>query len=175
MSLTPIRRPGVFGVPLLRFLDTVGDGSGTIHANADFSVTPATFLIRPAVNQVFFLNEFTLHLADNGTFGANDYGAIAPGTILVGPAITAKRDGVTVLDLTNGEPINTNNTMFHLTSRVQFVNWSGGADTLAVTFNSDDFGTDLILYGSFNDTLEVALSENYSGLTDHHFLVRGYY
>ena len=157
--------------PLIRFLDTVGDGSGTKSANVDYSVTPATFLLKPPTNQIFILSELLIHLADASNFSVTGFGSLS--ALTNGVKIYAKRNGVTVLDILDGESIKTTAHLLHLSSRAVTLDFAGGGNSITVSFNALDFGTAFGLYGNFTDSMEIILNDDFSGLTDFHFIAHG--
>ena len=70
----------VFGYQRLlisRFLDTVGDGSGTKNANGDYSLIGDEFFIKPPADQVFRIARIIITVEDTAGFTAAKYGALA--------------------------------------------------------------------------------------------------
>jgi hypothetical protein len=57
-----------------RFMDTVGDGSGSINLNVDGSVTPVIFRIAPAPGQILFLSRIIFFLEDAGSIDSGGFG-----------------------------------------------------------------------------------------------------
>lgn len=159
-------------LPLLRFLDTNGDGTGTTDAIGNYSVTPATFFVQPPAGYKFILTELQIHLSDGGTFGSTVYGSLGA-ALTNGFSLLGKRNGVTILDLMSGVPVKNNDQLTHLTSRVNLISWAAVNNSLNITFSALDFDTPFILSAAAVDTLEVTLNDDFTGLVDHTFIVRG--
>jgi hypothetical protein len=104
MSLTPIQTE-CLGFPLIQFLSTNGDGTGTINAVGDYTATPTPFYIQPSATAVYVITELLLQLSDVGAaFALDEYGNLnAP--LINGVLIRAKRGSAITLDILGGQPI----------------------------------------------------------------------
>lgn len=161
--------------PFLRFLDTNGDGTGTITGVGNFSVVPRALYIQPPATHIYVVNALKLHISDGGTFGQLDYGNIAAGTIVNGVKIQYLRGATIIADFTTQAPIIDNDGLLHYANDLQQVNWAGGADSLSANLLAEIFGIGLSLNGSLNESLRIYLNDNFTGLVDHHFVAYGYY
>ena len=97
--------------PLIRYLDTNGDGTGTKDANGNYSVTPATFYIKPPLNEIYSITEFLIHVSDAQNFTITGFGSIA--ALTNGINIYAKRNNIISIDVMDGIPIKTNPQLLH--------------------------------------------------------------
>jgi hypothetical protein len=158
-------------LPLLRFLDTNGDGTGTKLANGNYSGTPEIFFIKPPVDQIFAVTEILIHISDALNFTISGFASRS--ALTNGLMIEAKRNGTTVFDLTDGEPLKTNPQLTHLTSQVNILDFIAGENSMILGFNANNFGTALHLNGRLNDTLEIILNDDFTSLDDFHFIVHG--
>jgi hypothetical protein len=159
--------------PLIRFLDTNGDGTGTKNAIGNYSGAATPFYIAPPADQVYSVTELLIQLSDNGAFGQSVWGSMAS-ALTNGLLIRAKRNTTVVLDILDGIPIKTNDQLSHLTSRVTLLTWSGSTNTLQASFTTAEFGTPLYLNGALDESLEIVCNDDFSGLIDQTFVVHGY-
>jgi hypothetical protein len=159
--------------PLIRFLDTNGDGTGTKNATGNYSASATSFFIQPPINSIYMLTQFFIQLSDAGGFVQNVYGSLAT-ALTNGLLIRAYRGSTLTLDLTDGIPVKNNDNFLHLSEQTFITNWSGGADSLTCTFDTHTFGVTFPLNGTYLDKLEVVCNDDFTGLVDQTFLVRGY-
>ena len=158
--------------PIKRYLDTNGDGTGTKNANGDYSVTPGRFYIQPPAGVIYLLDELLIHLVDTGAFAASDYGNIAGG-LTNGVQLFAKRNGVTIFDLLDGVTIMNNGQFGHISADMSFPNWASSGGSITVGFKTSAYGLQFPLNGDTADSLEAILTDDLTGLLDHHFIVTG--
>jgi len=157
---------------LFRYLDTVGDGSGTKNANGDYSSVAQDFKITTQPNiSSNLIQALNIHIRDGSALSANEYGNVAALTNGVSVKIH-NASNVAVIDLTDGIPVKSN------------AGWSRGAFNM----RADDFGSGdnfISAQWHFNDpgswmslptgySLRVHLNDNLSGLIDHYFFVTGH-
>lgn len=57
-----------------RFMDSVGDGSGSIELNVDGSTTPVIFKIKPAPGEILYLSRLLWYLRDSGSLDSGGFG-----------------------------------------------------------------------------------------------------
>lgn len=58
-----------------RFMDTVGDGSGSINASVVGSLgTPSQFIIKPEANQILYMSRLLIFIEDSGTLDSGGFG-----------------------------------------------------------------------------------------------------
>lgn len=165
---------------LYRFLDTVGDGSGTKLANGDYS-TLTRFLIKPESPEVFYITRMVVSLTDNGVMTPLTYGAVA--TLENGISVKYKLNGETV-DFTNDVTIKSNGDWGRYCYDVTinnagagndgyvFVRWTFEKGLLAVKDGGAQT-TALKLDGHNDDEFYVELNDDLQGLVSHYFMVEG--
>lgn len=155
--------------PILRSLDTVGDGSGTMNAVGNY-VTPTTFKITCPSGKKYNITEMLVHISGATNFSIGAYGNIAGGRTN-GVKIQFTVGGVTSV-LNTGEFFKTNDDWAHVSSYINHIAYAGGGDSIVVPFSITDFGIPLQLSGG--DSLEVVLNDNFTTLVSHHFVAHGY-
>lgn len=154
------------------FLDTNGNQTGSIDATGDYSVTPETFFIQPPSDEIYILHRMIGAVHDNGNFASSTYGA---GLALTnGVVIKIKRNGVDLIDLTNGHPIKTNGSFPDYCYDVDISNFTGNDNFLHFRWTFSRAGEPLVLNGSSSDTFEVILNDDFTFLTEHLFTIQGY-
>lgn len=159
--------------PLIRFLDTVGDGSGTKNAIGNYSVTPGVFFIQPATGVKYVLTQFTFHYSDSGGFSGAVYGSAAA-ALTNGILLQATVNGVTY-DLLDGLTIKDNDGVLHAFSNSELTQYAGAGASMTASFTAGLFETALVLNGTTNDKLFVTCRDDMTFLTDQYFTVRGRY
>ena len=165
--------PLMLGVPFIQFLSTDGFGTGTTAANADFTGNPTTFFIQPFPKTTIYINSFRAAISDNALFNQLDYGAIAGG-VTNGVEITVRLDG-NVIDSLEGRRIKTNRDWVEVGFETQLTSFAGISQSLTVdNAFMQNFGAFLVLKSTgVPDRLSVTLSDNFSTLVGHTFIVRG--
>jgi hypothetical protein len=146
--------------------------SNNENANKDYSVTPASFEIKPSATQIFYLSRLIAFIKDGGTFDSGSYGNGI--TLTNGLVIKVYRDGVERINLTNSQPIKTNTDWSKFCYDTLLSNYGAGDETLSVRWTFSKSGTFLKLDGSENDKICVELNDNFAGLTEHTFLFQGF-
>lgn len=160
------------GIPVNQFLSDVGDGTGNVNANGDYSVTPKTFFIQPAATEIIILNELVIHIVNGGALPATVYGGLA-GALTNGINVTLTNSRVAA-GLILPVNIKNNADLIHTGGNFNLINFSGGVDAIAATIDFKKSHMPLILKGSEGHKLEVILTDNFTGLNDHHFTAKGY-
>jgi hypothetical protein len=156
-----------------RFLDTVGDGSGTKNAIGDYSGAVEEFKIVPGADEIFVINRLIAQIRDNGVFSASTYGAIAGG-LTNGVVIRLKDSGGTKLDLCDGLPIKTNAEWARVCYDTQLLTWGAGDSFISVRWTFSRSGTQVWLDNSRGDYLSVDLNDDLTTLESQYFLVQGF-
>ena len=163
----------LYGSPLIKYLDTVGDGTGNKLAIGDYSTNPTAFYLKPATGTVYVINMFIIHLTGTGQFKHDTYGPISE--LPNGLLITAGRGNIDTLDILDGLPIKSNRHFTRLTSSVTLIKWDGEpASSLVCSYKATDFGTNLMLDGTEGDYLKVLCRDNFTGLTGQRFGAFGF-
>lgn len=164
-----------------RYLDTVGDGTGTKNAAGDYTIatgTPTTFFIAPASGVRYLITRLAIVVQDTTGFLATTYGAA--GALATGYRVEHHTDdGTLVTDYMDGVRVRTNAGLLH-TADVSFPTataWDGGAQVLRAVFDFSRWHGDnggLVLNGTSNERLAIPFTnDNTSGLTGHYFVAQG--
>jgi len=160
-------------VPTVHYLDTNGDGTGTTNAVGDYSAAVTSFYLAPAVGEVIVLEKLIIQVADKGAFAIDGYGGLAAGVVTNGVTIQFSRLGSVVTKLTDNAPIVTNADMSRLNTDYRLIPYASSYNSSFVSFDNTSFGTSLYMVGDLQDTLEVLLHDNFTGLESHRFIAYG--
>lgn len=161
---------------LSRYLDTVGNGSGTKNANGNYSgagLGETIFKIQPAAGSVYRIARVIISIRDASGFQAEEYGNLAA-ALSTGIEVRVQNDSGTLIDLTDGIPITTNAAWGELCYDVDLKTWGNGDEFLLVRWTFSRSGTTPQLVGDRNERLEFVLNDDLSGLVSHYFLAQGY-
>lgn len=159
-------------IPFVRYLDTNGDGTGTKEAIGNYSVTPDTFFIQPATNEIMNIGSLLLHVAGGTAFGISEYGNIGT-PLTVGVVINITINGSTIA-FTNSHPLKSNGDLMHIANSFDIHAFKNLETSIAARITNEAFGTGLILKGYTNDKLEIILNDDFTTLTSHDFIVTGF-
>lgn len=156
-----------------QFLDTVGDGSGTINANGDYSSAAEEFLISPAAETdkriAYKIYRMVISAEDTNGMQAQEYGNL--GAALTNGVTIVHDDGsMTITNLTP-TPIKTNALWGSYCYDVDVKSWGSGNELLVVRWTFSKSGAPITLAN--NERLVVGLNDDFSGLISHGFMVQG--
>lgn len=154
--------------PFFRHLDTVGDGTGSIDGNGNYSVTPRKLKLTAASE--LDLHRMMVEIRDTGAFSAEKYGALAELTNGVKVEAIDADDNV-LIDLLDGTPIKSNAEWGANCYDVDLKTWGAGDEFVLVRWTFAKAGAPLTLHAG--ESLQVTLQDDLSGLVEHHFLVQG--
>jgi len=158
---------------LSRFLDTVGDGSGTKEGISDYSSTPGILRIAPGAGEVFRIARLIVSIEDTAGFAATGYGDVA-GELTNGITVRV-HDGTSLLmDLTDGVPLVSNADWSARCYDADVKTWGSGNDLLAVRWTFTKSGQYIRLDGDESEEFQVYLNDDFTGLVSHRFLIQGY-
>lgn len=171
----PVTDAGIQQTDLLcRFLDTVGDGTGTKNAIGDYSGAEEEFFIAPAAGQIFHIARLLVTVEDTAGFAAAEYGNL--GSALTNGIKLEVRTGAstTVLDFVDAEPITTNAEWGTFNFDVDVKTWGAGNEFLLARWTFSKTDGALRLDGDAGERLSIILEDDLTGLVTHKFLVQGY-
>jgi len=151
---------------IFRFLDTVGDGTGTKEAAADFSVTADDFFIQPGVGEVFVLESLTVEV----TGDKNAISGALPNGLTM--QVLTSADAL-VLDLLDGETIQQNShwKRYGFDTELQ-EGLVGQKRTVSFRLDMSKTGRSIILTNQ--EKFNVNLNDDFSGLDSMRFFVKGF-
>jgi hypothetical protein len=161
--------------PICRFLDTVGDGTGTKNANGNYAAA-TVFRIQPGANQVFVIKTLTWFMRDNSAFNSGSYGGGL--TLTNGVILRTQNGGGTIYNFMDGLNVFTNADIARLAGIIDYVDLSSGTgdDFLRAVIDFEQLlGQPLTLtQTNNNERLEIVLQDNFTGLIQHRFQAGGY-
>lgn len=159
---------------LYRYLDTVGNGSGTKNANGDYSGGVTTFALAPPAATIYRVARMIVSIGDEKEMRADGYGAIVA-ALTNGIQVRIHNGSDTVLDLTDGVPIKTNTQWGAACYDVEPKTFGAGPNgLLVVRWTFTKAGQFLRLDGTANEELQVVLNDNLTALISHYFFAQGY-
>lgn len=171
----PVIESGRFSLTahLNRYLDSVGDGSGTKNAIGDYSVLPLILQIAPPSGKIYRIRSMIFTLEDDAAMEVQNYGGLlAP--LTNGLLIRVQDATSTLLNLTDGLTIKSNG-MFALQGAVpERLNFGAGNNLLVARRNFMDCGMMINLNGTESQKLQVVLSDDFTGLISHYVTVQGF-
>lgn len=168
MSLSSPALDAPIGNFFCRFLDTNGDGSGTVQAIGDFSGASVDFFITPPENIRFDINRILIQIVDMGPVDAGSYGN---GITLTNGISFLLLDGSTVLqDFMVGLPVLTNGDWGRFAFDIIDTSFGTGENYVSARWTFTRGGGPIKLN---NLSFAARLNDDFSGLVAHTFLVQG--
>lgn len=154
---------------LSRFLDTVGNGTGTTSAIGDYS-TPTSFFITPPTGEIYVLERFLVQIRDALALSADDYGNL---TALTNGIVVKVTDASgDVVELTDGMPIKSNADWAMHCYDSDPDNYGNGDNFIHVRWTFSKAGYPISL--TEGQSLVALMQDNLTGLVQHTFKVEGY-
>ena len=160
-----------------KHLDTLG----TIDAETstapkslilDWSSTDGAAWIEPPSGQMLEVARMIVHVGDVGAMDADNYGSTA-NALANGLSLIIERDGVTLSDLTDYHKITKNSDWSHFSYDVSLDDFGTGVNFLKSRWTFTRFGQPILLRDSRKDKLKMILRDDFTFLTEHHFVVQG--
>lgn len=151
-------------VPLFRYLDTVGNGSGTKNATGDYSGAAERFLIAPALDEIFLVEHLILVLEAEATLDNSSFGRfVLPLTNGIFFRVRDLNDTV-VTDLTDGVPVKTTFDFAKYGIDARYHAFGEANDQWVVKWDLVDSGQPLILDGraDYRHNLNMELNDDFS-------------
>lgn len=154
-------------IPLLAFMAETG---GNTNANGDYSVTPGSFRITAAADQVVHIYRILITVRDTAAT-ADRYGNIAGG-LTNGVKLYHRSAADALLFDATPEPVKTNTGWGEYCYDVDLKTWGSGDVVLLVRWTAPRaFGKPFTLRPG--EYIEVYLSDDLTGLVEHKFHVQG--
>jgi len=156
---------------LIEALTLNGDGTGTYDVTGNY-VSATDFYIQPPPDEVFKILSLTVNIQDTGDFDIAKYGNGI--TLINGIKIQIKQGSTLLVDLTTNSKIIHNGDWKYLTEKFDYITYGAGDNLLLIPINFiEAFGQPIYLDGSINEKLVVTVQDDFTGLTEHKFTVRG--
>ena len=157
---------------LHRYLDTVGDGSGTKNANGNYSGAEEIFFIEPPAATIYRITRLIVTIEDGNGMTWDGYGNLA--ALTNGIEVQTKGDSGVIVDLTDNVPVKYNVMWGANCYDAELKSTGAGNDFFQVRWTFAKAGQVLRLDGDTNDRLEVVFNDSFVGLVSHYFKVDGY-
>lgn len=154
-----------------RYLDTVGDGSGTKNANGNYSGAAEEFLLIPT--KTMHVGRILISYEDTTSMQAQEYGNFGV-ALTNGIEVETRDDNDSVFsDLTDGIPIKTNAQWAQLCYDVDVKSWGAGNELLVVRWTFERYGTTTPVTLEPGHKLVVKLNDDFTGLITQYFIAEG--
>lgn len=157
---------------IYRFLDTVGDGTGTKNANVDGSSTAVTFKYVPNARDRTELHRMIVHIEDAAPFSADEYGnlgaALTNGMLV---QVRKQEDDSTVLDLCDAVPVKSNSQWSRMCYDSSTDSYGAGNDNVKVRWTFSKSGSPQ--YIQDDEYFCIVVQDDLTGLVEHYFMVQG--
>lgn len=156
------------------FSENIQNAATNKSHNIDYSLTNAEdIFFAPVAGQTAYIHRMIISISDSGAFASGGYGAIV-GPLTNGVEIFVDRDSddkrlYTLTDI----PILTNGQWSSLCYDAKLSTYGSGDGWLSMRFSFDKFGGPIILRGDYGERFGIGLSDDFSGLTGHFFMVQG--
>lgn len=156
---------------LNRYLDTVGDGTGTKNARTNAATN---FLIKPTTTQTFIIHRLIVVVEDTGALNAAGYGALAAMTTGLGLSLIGTGPLGTI-DLLDGIKIKRHYDWLRNPHKAPHVDTTALGGVSGNQFIAEVvFPEPLVLNGKYAQYLQVSVpAEDLTGLDQHYFIARG--
>jgi len=159
-----------------RFLDLVGDGTGTVSHTDDFSSTEEFFQVDPPAQGFFAIHLMMILIRSSGKMSGDKYGDQPELTNGITIATIDLDDNI-IIDLTDGQPIKSNGAwagQAHDATMLDFGAGSPAGDQfLRVRWKFLDAGQPIFI--SQGERFAVRLNDDFSGLVSQTAQVQGFF
>ena len=156
-----------------RYMDTVGDGSGTRNQNVDGSTTPIDFYIKPGAGEVLRIARLITSIRDSGTFDSGGWGNNGGNPLNNGIELFVKQNGVE--NNFTEEPIRSHYDLATTSYDLAHNNWGSGDEFAVSRFTFTKSGQPIRLIGDNGDWIRLRIADNLSYLVDQRVDAQGYY
>jgi hypothetical protein len=158
MTYKKFRERGVFAS---RFMDSVGDGTGTINMGVNGATTPVEFKCTVPSDTIYLIERMIVVVQDVGGLDAGFYG----NNITVANGVTLKivRTDLSEEVLTYGRPVKTNSCWAAYCHDVHAIDFGLGDNLLSVRWTFSKDGAPLKL--NAGDSLVMTINDDLTGLT----------
>jgi len=155
-----------------RYLDTTGDGTGTIEATGNYAAAPVEFFVQPQAGQIVQITRLVVYVRDVGFMRANEW---ADQPALTNGVVIQHKDSSGILsDITNGRPLTTSPDLDAICATFRKTDYAGIEEALVGIIDFRENGAPIRLDGDLDSRLVVTLNDNFSGLTGQRFRALGF-
>lgn len=148
-----------------RFADTVGDGTGSINANVDGSVTPVDFKVTIPAGKVGIVHRLIVTIRDSGSLDSGLYGNNI--TLVNGIDVIYKDPYGNETVRSAQHPIKSNIDWAAYCYDVEIHPWGSGDQGMFARYTFTKDGAPLVLPAGSEYIIRI--NDDLTGLTAHHF------
>lgn len=156
---------------LFKALSSNGDGTGTVNAIGDYSVTPLNLKYTGEIDKVGLINRMIVQIVDGNGFSVSNYGALP--ALTNGVVVSVKDANDNVINSLTAYPVLSNGDWGAQCYDAQYQSYGVGDDTLLVRWTFGNSGKPLEIDFRKGEYLDVELNDNFTGLTLHRFKIDG--
>ncbi len=158
------------GSPLTfyRFMDSVGDGSGT----KNMGVAADTYYLTPQGVDIMVCERAIISMVDALITAAKYAGITA---LTTGITLQVERATVQILDLMNGVPVKNTAGWTRQCYDGNQQAFGSGDDTYSARWTFGKAGFPIVLDGSKSDRLALVVPDALTGITAHYVQIQGFY
>lgn len=156
---------------IFTFLDTNGDGTGTINATGNYAAGVENFYFESTGYAE--IHRMLVHIVDTTGMSVEKYGNINGGLTNGIRLITADADLVQTCELTAQIPVKNNGEWAGMCYDANLLTWGAGNQQLAVRWTFTRSGAPIKL--GPGESLRIVLNDDLTGLVEHHFMIQGQY
>lgn len=157
-----------------QIMSTNGDGTGILSQNVlGTSGSPILFFIQPPSDEKYRLRRMNLHAIDGNWNNASNYGALT-NPLPNGIRIYVRDDSGIIKEYTSDTTIKKTHDWAFLAGVDSVTVGAAGADPLIVRWTFERGASDIILDGSNNERLVIAIEDDLTDITEQVAMVQGY-
>ncbi len=153
-----------YGTWASRFMDTVGDGSGSIDAVVDGSSTPVDFHYLVPAGKVALVDRLIIWVKDSGGFDVANYGN---GVVLTNGMLDGVTDPAGVFQHSGDLAVKTNGDWASLCYDVTYHSFGQGDNILVARYSFFKDGSSIMVPAGYKFTIRI--QDALAGLTGHRF------
>ena len=159
--------------PISRFADTVGNGTGSINANVDGSVTPVTFKVTPGAGEIIKIRRMIIYILD-ASIDSGGYGglsALTNGIHVHVVRYSGLGSEFIDWDITGQLDIVRNTDWKALCHDEIYSNYGTGLESLSYRYTFTNDGDYITLTGDNQDEFRIIINDDLTGLSGHLFRI----
>jgi len=147
------------------------ENNGSDLMNVDGSITPVSFKLQPASNEILRVSNWFIYIEDEKGFNITDYGALA-GPLTNGLEIKASIGGRYGPLISFN--VKSNADIISVAYDMDLKTWGNDNDVLVAKIDFTNMGQFVRLDGSQGDFLEVIVNDNLTNLGKQVITAQGY-